>query len=212
MKISFFITRSIVLLSLILISCSDEVNELPLEETQNLRTLKSNFPDVYDQIDINTYQTHSVTVPDKGIVNVEVYEIQNNKVTPSYYLDMNGRKLITSITDYAIIQKDIETNQQFIIPRVYDTKTKRLIPDFEKAQAGFISKINSAETSEVDICETVCLAQYIGCMIGCGITGITIATQDTILPGIYDIIGVGVFTGCAINCTFTLDACLASCG
>lgn len=212
MKTHFFITRSIILIALILISCSDDVNELILEDTQQLKTLKNNYPDVYDQIEIDSYQTYSINVAEKGIINVEAYKLQNNSTIQSYYLDIDGRKLITSITDQAIIQTNIETNRQFIIPRVYDEASKRLIPDFEKAQAGFISKINTGGASEIDICETVCWAGYVGCMIGCGVTGITIAMQDTILPGIYDVIGVGVFTACTIGCTFSLDACLASCG
>ncbi|MFT5890809.1 MAG: hypothetical protein ACI9Y7_000907 [Dokdonia sp.] len=211
MKISFFITRSIVLVSLILISCSDDINELPLEETQHLKTLKNNFPDIYDQIDVSTYQTYSINVQDKGIVSVEAYEIQSNEAIQSYYIDIDGRKLVTSITDQVIIQKDLETNKQFIVPRIYDKQSKRLIPDFEKVQSNFISNINSSKNPEIDICESVCWASYVGCMVGCGVTGITIALQDTVFPGVYDVIAVGVFTACTIGCTLSFDACIAVC-
>lgn len=211
MKIQFFITRSIVLLVLLFISCSDDVNELSLEDTQHLKTLKNNFPDIYNQIELSTYQTYSINVPDKGIVSVEAYEIQNNEALPSYYIDIDGRKLVTTITDQVIIQKDLETNLQFIVPRVYDTNSKRLMPDFEKVQSGFISKINSGETSEVDICETICWTGYVGCMVGCGVTGITIASQGTIFPDIYDVIAVGVFAACTLACEISIDLCLGGC-
>ncbi|MEP0264943.1 hypothetical protein [Dokdonia sp.] len=211
MKIQFFITRSIVLLVLLFISCSDDVNELPLEDTQHVKTLRNNFPDIYNQIELSTYQTYSINIPNKGIVSVEAYEIQNDETLQSYYIDIDGRKLVTSITDHAIIQKDLKTNQQFIVPRVYDTDSKRLMPDFEKVQSGFISKINSVEDSGIDICETICWTGYVGCMIGCGVTGITIATQGTIFPDIYDVIAVGVFTACVLACEISVDLCLEGC-
>jgi hypothetical protein len=211
MKISFFITRSILLLSLILISCSDTINELPLEETQHLKILKKNFPDLYNQINVRTYQTHSINVSDKGIVSIEAYEIQNNEAVKSYYIAIDGRKLVTSITDQEIIQKDLETNQQFIVPRIYDRPSKRFIPDFEKAQSGFISNIHSSENSEIDICETRCWTRYVSCMIRCGVTGITIAMQNSIFPDMYDVIAVAVFTGCTLSCESAIDFCITEC-
>lgn len=211
MKISFFITRSILLLSLILISCSDAINELALEETQHLKILKKNFPNTYDQIEVHTYQTYSINIPGKGIVSVEAYEIQNNKAVKSYYIAIDGRKLVTSITDQEIIQKDLETNQQFIVPRIYDRPSKRFIPDFEKAQSGFISNIHSSENSEIDICETGCWTRYVSCMIRCGVTGITIAMQNSISHGIYDAIAIGVFTSCTLSCESAVDFCITEC-
>ena len=211
MKRNFFIIRTLVLVLFFIMSCSDDNSELLLDETQQLKTLKTDFPNVYEQVDIGSYQTYSVNVPDKGIINVEAYKIHNENSLQSYYVEMDGRKLITSITDKAIIQTNIETNQQFIIPRVYNNESKRLVPDFEKTQSGFIHKTSSSNPSEVGVCESLCWAGYVGCMIGCGVTGITIATQDTILPGIYDVIGVGVFTACAIACEVVLDVCLDAC-
>ncbi len=190
-------------------ACSkQDLTDLPATQPEriSLDLLKQKLPDIHSKVDLNSFHVEDFTSKEGTNFHVAGYYVKEAGVVTGFYGELDGKKLYTAFNKTSISQIDLISEQQLVVPKVFDKEQNKLTLDFENSSL----TIGSLADTEKGICQQLCNAAYLGCIVGCNTVAVGMFFASPLPSPVYVAI-LASFNSCRSSCDDGVLACLQLC-